>query len=512
MCGVIGVISEEPKLTLKELTEGLYYLRRRGQDSCAAALINPEDRRFNREYAISTAGFFYRELNSRFQKHSIDDCFIGMGHTRYRTQGEFGIDNLHPIFVYYAENNEEVLIAHNGDVDKGQEVFRSLRIQTRSFIDENRHHEVRATADTRMIADLYIQKKAEGLNATDAIKFIIENVNGSFACLLYDKKENAFFAFRDRLGIRPLYLAEKKGLKIFISETGFLNGRDYYQDLKIREVNPGEILTYKRGELSSVQAQNALQHAHCWFEAVYIMDTFSRVMGIEDESVKQARRRITDFFFEYYKDDIMQAQLDLIVPSMFSGFAYGQRLAHLSRVELSDDMRKSRSVIDNIAETLRNFIQPEGYRKRPIDFNDLAIRKKRVGCTDDSIMRMDTITQTCFNFQQAGGEYLDFYVMSPPNHSGCKYGVATPTNEELVADVLVKEGLIPLNTLEYSKDFEKMRQINQRVTQLVQENIRKVHGVEFKNLRVLYLPPHLLPQAIGIKDICTACVTRTYPV
>lgn len=46
----------------------------------------------------------------------------------------------------------------------------------------------------------------------------IKKTNGMFAIAIYDLKEDKLFLFRDRMGIKPLYLYQKDGITLFASE------------------------------------------------------------------------------------------------------------------------------------------------------------------------------------------------------------------------------------------------------------------------------------------------------
>lgn len=69
-------------------------------------------------------------------------------------------------------------------------------------------HKFKSQTDAEVILHLYEEKKEK----------LLEDLNGMFAFVLYDQKENKLFCSRDRLGIKPFYYYFKDGVFLFGSE------------------------------------------------------------------------------------------------------------------------------------------------------------------------------------------------------------------------------------------------------------------------------------------------------
>lgn len=68
--------------------------------------------------------------------------------------------------------------------------------------------ECRTHSDTEVLLRLY---EKEGIN-------FVSRLNGMFAIAIYDKREDALYLIRDRIGVKPLYIYESGGRLLFASE------------------------------------------------------------------------------------------------------------------------------------------------------------------------------------------------------------------------------------------------------------------------------------------------------
>ena len=64
-------------------------------------------------------------------------------------------------------------------------------------------------SDTEVVLNLYLEYGVEGM---------LKRLNGMFALAIYDRRENAFFLIRDRVGIKPLYVLQENDRISFSSE------------------------------------------------------------------------------------------------------------------------------------------------------------------------------------------------------------------------------------------------------------------------------------------------------
>jgi asparagine synthase (glutamine-hydrolysing) len=90
-------------------------------------------------------------------------------------------------------------IVYNGEVYNYVELRRIL---------EGRGYRFHSNTDTEVVLNLY----------ADQGPGMLDQLNGMFAFAIWDNRERTLFLARDRLGIKPLYYAEKDGVLYFASE------------------------------------------------------------------------------------------------------------------------------------------------------------------------------------------------------------------------------------------------------------------------------------------------------
>ena len=88
------------------------------------------------------------------------------------------------------------VMVYNGEVYNHREIAQKRGIKTRT------------TSDTEVILEAFAQSGAE----------FVRELNGMFAIAIWDKNEKALHLFRDRVGIKPLFYAQKDGEFLFASE------------------------------------------------------------------------------------------------------------------------------------------------------------------------------------------------------------------------------------------------------------------------------------------------------
>lgn len=68
--------------------------------------------------------------------------------------------------------------------------------------------DLRTGSDTEVLLHLYLQYGAD----------FVQKLNGMFAIAIIDKRSRSLFLFRDRVGVKPLFVAEHEGQLLFASE------------------------------------------------------------------------------------------------------------------------------------------------------------------------------------------------------------------------------------------------------------------------------------------------------
>lgn len=118
---------------------------------------------------------------------------IGLGHRRLSIIDTSDAGN-QPFFSH----DQHIVVVFNGEIYNYFELKEELK----------GNFEFKTQTDTEVIVAAY---KKWGVNC-------IERFNGMFAFALFDKQADRFIIVRDRLGIKPLYIAEKNGALLFASE------------------------------------------------------------------------------------------------------------------------------------------------------------------------------------------------------------------------------------------------------------------------------------------------------
>jgi asparagine synthase (glutamine-hydrolysing) len=94
----------------------------------------------------------------------------------------------------------------------------------------NKHHiKQGTTSDTELLLEIYIKLGSKMLN----------ELNGMFAFVIYDTKTQAYFAARDRLGVKPLYFFQNNEEVIFASEIASI-----LQFIPKAEIDPFSVRQY----------------------------------------------------------------------------------------------------------------------------------------------------------------------------------------------------------------------------------------------------------------------------
>lgn len=96
--------------------------------------------------------------------------------------------------------NHQVMIAMNGEIYNADELRNELKSQGSIFI---------GTSDTEVLMHLYIRC---GLEET------LKRLDGAFAICIWDSRLQTIYLVRDRIGEKPLYYYQNKGLFLFASE------------------------------------------------------------------------------------------------------------------------------------------------------------------------------------------------------------------------------------------------------------------------------------------------------
>ena len=397
MCAVVGVYGSEN--ASKIAYYALFAMQHRGQESSGISTSDGEHIRLIKKRGLVTNVF--DEESFEILKGT---CAIG--HNRYSTAGKGSVLDAQPVFARYKLG--EISVAHNGNLTNKHSVRRRLIDRGAIF---------QSDMDTENIVHLIAKSREEHLQ--HRIKDMLGRIEGAY-CLIIQSRSK-MFVIRDRYGIRPLCLGRlKDGGYIVASETCAL---DLVDAKFIREVRPGEMLVFEPdSEPKSFQIFEPDYHP-CAFEYIY----FARPDSIIDgKNIYETRIKMGRKLAEEHPVDV-----DLVLPVPDSGIAAAIGFAE------GLDTRFEMGIVRN-HYIGRTFIEPTQQirdlkvklKLSPIKY---LIEGKRIAIIDDSLVRGTTSRQIVRILKEAGAKEIHMRIASPEIKYPCRYGIDTPTQEELIS-------------------------------------------------------------------------------
>lgn len=445
MCGIVGIYDKGNINAANAAYYGLVALQHRGQESAGIAINND---------GIITC---YKEMG--FVNEVFDDKILGLlkgdmaiGHVRYSSYGANFAANAQPIVIKY--KNGSLAIAHNGRIVNADLLRSQLEDQGLFFS---------TTTDTEVIAAL-IARNYKG-DIVEAIKETMKIIKGSYALTILT--DNKLIGIRDKHGFRPLVLGKLDNGYALASETCALDtlGAQF-----LRDVKPGEIVVVDKNGLKCFEAENVVPRKVCLFEYIYFARPDSIIDGI---SIYKAREKAGKILAAEHP-----AVADTVISVPDSGIPASIGYASESGIPYSIGLIKNRYVG-------RTFIQPTQSMRElgvKLKLNPLKdnIDGKSVVMVDDSIVRGTTSRKIVQALRDAGAREVHMRISSPPVVGPCRYGIDTPTTEELIG---AKKTI---------------------------EDIRKYIGAD----SLSFLSLEGLLAAVGSKGegFCTACFNGDYPL
>lgn len=398
MCAIVGVYNI-PNAS-KVAYYALFAMQHRGQEATGISSSDGE-RIYTKKRRGLVTDVYAHEGTFEYLKGSM-----AVGHNRYSTAGSSSVLDAQPISAKYKLG--EISVVHNGNLTNKEEVRKQLIEEGAIF---------QSYMDTENIIHLIARSKENSLQ--DRIIEAVHQIKGAYCLLIQSRKK--MFAIRDRYGVRPFALGKfKNGGYIVASETCAFDlvGAEFVRDIK-----PGEMVILEKGEApKSIQLYDP-EPRPCAFEYIYFARPDSVIEGknVYEKRVEMGRRLAIE----------APVEADIILPVPDSGIAAALGYSEQSGIPFENAIVRNHYVG-------RTFIEPiQEMRDLKVKLKLSPIRKviegKRVVIIDDSLVRGTTSRQIVKMLKEAGATEVHFKLASPPIKHPCRYGIDTPSYEELIS-------------------------------------------------------------------------------
>jgi len=183
--------------------------------------------------------------------------------------------------------------------------------------------------------------------------------------------------------------------------------------------------------LRTVQTMPKQRSGKCIFELIYFARPASQVFG---RSVYATRKALGRKLAQEAPVDA-----DVVIPVPDSGVAAALGYSEQSGIPYDQGLMRSHYMG-------RTFIEPSQSIRHfgvKLKLNPVPgiVRGKRVVVVDDSIVRGTTSRKIVEMIRGAGAREVHMRISSPPTVGPCRYGIDTPTREELIASTRTPEDI-----------------------------------------------------------------------
>ena len=198
MCGIIGVVGAEEALGI--LLDGLERLEYRGYDSAGVAIQCEDGSLWRCRAADGT-----RSVAALAERCGVAPprAVTGIGHTRWATHGAPIEVNAHP----QVDCAGDIAVIHNGIVENHAALAERLRAAGHAYA---------SGTDTEVLAHLFEEHRAAGLDLPDAVAATLREVTGAFSVAVLDAATPGMVVASRR--VSPLIVGRGDGVTYLASD------------------------------------------------------------------------------------------------------------------------------------------------------------------------------------------------------------------------------------------------------------------------------------------------------
>ena len=423
---------------------GLHNLQHRGQEGGGIATFDEN----GKSYRYRGQGL----LSEIFTNGEIGELkgSMGVGSVKYANASKGGPENVEPLYFRHKSGN--FVVAGEGNLVNAKQIADYLEKHGTIF---------QTDTDSELLAHLI--KKNYNEERIDRIVKALNMMEGGFSFIIMTRSR--VYACRDKYGIKPLCIGKLgDGYAVSSESCAFeIMGAEF-----IRDVKPGEIVSFDTGGMHSTIWSRFSRHRMCAMEYIYFARPDSDIDGCNVHAYrKEAGRRLC-------RENPVEADIVVGVPESGLSAAFGY--AEEAGIPFEMGLVKHKYVG-------RTFIQPvQSMRELGVKMKLSPVRSivegKRVILVDDSIVRGTTCLKIVKLLRSAGAKEVHVRIASPMMRFPCHYGVDTSTSEELLCS---------------KRNLEEA-----------------CKAIEADSLGYLS-PESTRESAFGCADPCQACFTGEYP-
>ncbi len=423
---------------------GLHNLQHRGQEGGGIATFDEN----GKSYRYRGQGL----LSEIFTNGEVGELkgSMGVGSVKYANASKGGPENVEPLFFRHKSGN--FVVAGEGNLVNAKQIADYLEKHGTIF---------QTDTDSELLAHLI--KKNYNEDRIDRIVKALNMMEGGFSFIIMTRSR--VYAARDKYGIKPLCIGKLGDGYVVSSESCAFEimGAEF-----IRDVKPGEIVSFDGGGMRSTIWSRFSRHRMCAMEYIYFARPDSDIDGCNVHAYrKEAGRRLC-------RENPVEADIVVGVPESGLSAAFGY--AEEAGIPFEMGLVKHKYVG-------RTFIQPvQSMRELGVKMKLSPVRSivegKRVILVDDSIVRGTTCLKIVKLLRSAGAKEVHVRIASPMMRFPCHYGVDTSTAEELLCS---------------KRNLEEA-----------------CKAIEADSLGYLS-PESTRESAFGCADPCQACFTGEYP-